>query len=262
MAFDAARSLAGKTAIVTGSTGEGMGRQIAWTLAREGANVVLNHGTYRTSKAGAERAAQEARRLADDAGGGVLVVRADTRKEADVRRLVATAQAEFGRVDIAVANAGGDWIERDWAALSEAAWRKVVQPEIDGVVSLVRAVLPGMKRRRDGRIVLVGWDAASRWRRPPFDYAFGKAARELLNFQMSRSLEPHGVMVNMVNPGYIPYPTTAEAKAAVRGADAWQGRTRATGQDVADAVLWLCSGAARFVSGSVVRVYGPSDKEG
>src|SRR5687768_14642865 len=98
--------LEGRTAIVTGSTGEGMGRQTAWTLAREGCSVVLNHGTYRKGAAAAKKAAKECETL----GGRAIAVRADTRKEADMRRLVAAAETAFGRVDIAVANGGGDLI--------------------------------------------------------------------------------------------------------------------------------------------------------
>src|SRR5437879_12611787 len=104
------RSLEGHVAVVTGSTGEGVGRSPALTLAREGAAVVLNHGTNRTT------GATNNRRLADaiqDFGARSIVVRANTAKAAEVRRMFARAKAELGSVDILVNNAGGMWNPRE-----------------------------------------------------------------------------------------------------------------------------------------------------
>lgn len=247
------KTLAGKTAIVTGSTGEGMGRQIAWTLAREGANVVLNYGTYRKSDAAARRAVKECENL----GGHAIAVRADTRKEADVRRLVRAAQKNFGPVDIAVANAGGDWLDRKLERLSLAEWHKIVDAELDGAFLLAREVLPAMRKRKSGRLVFVSWDKAGSARDAPLDYAVGKLARDALAQRLELDTERDGVTVNTVAPGYIPYPTDAQSKDFVRHGEAWRRRTRAQNQDVAEAVLWLCRDESRFVTGSRIRVYGP-----
>lgn len=245
--------LDGRTAIVTGSTGEGMGRQIAWTLAREGCNVVLNYGTYRRSDAAAQRAVAGCEEL----GGRAIAVRADTRKEAGLRQLVRRAESAFGAIDIAVANAGGDFLERPLERLTQAEWRKVLDAEVDGLLFLAKEVLPGMRKRRWGRIVAIGWDRAAAPASLPYDYAVGKAARELLAQKLARAERDNGVTVNMVSPGYIPYPTTAQARQLVRHGKAWTGRVRSTNQDVAEAVLWLCREESRFVVGSTVEVYGP-----
>src|SRR5437016_12154797 len=99
-------SLKGRVALVTGSTGEGMGRSTAHTLAREGADVVLNHGTNRrTSPANNRRLVDAIERLSARA----IVVRADTAKGDDVRKMFRRAEQEFGPVDILVNNAGGSW---------------------------------------------------------------------------------------------------------------------------------------------------------
>lgn len=246
-------TLDGRTAIVTGSTGEGMGRQIAWTLAREGCNVVLNYGTYRTSAAAAKRAVADCEEL----GGRAIAVRADTRKEADLRRLVRRAESAFGAVDIAVANAGGDLLDRPLEKLTQAEWRKVVDAEVDGLLFLAKEVLPGMRKRQWGRIVGIGWDRAPAPASLPYDYAVGKAAREVVAQKLARAERDHGVTVNMVSPGYIPYPTTAQSRQLVRHGKAWTGRARSTNQDVAEAVLWLCREEARFVTGSRIEVHGP-----
>lgn len=243
-------SLAGRTAIVTGSTGEGMGRQIAWTLAREGANVVLNYGTYRTSDSAAKKAAKDCEAL----GGRAIAVRADTRKEADVVKLVKAAEKEFGQVDIAVANAGGDLIERGLEATSLADWKKVVDAELDGAFLLAREAIPGMRKRKDGRIVFISWDKAASPSALPYDYAVGKAARDVLAAKLARAERKHGILVNTVAPGPVAYPTDAQSRDFVRHGKQWPGRKQVTNQDVAEAVLWLCRDEARYVHGSRIEL--------
>lgn len=247
--------LSGRTAIVTGSTGEGMGRQTAWTLAREGANVVLNYGTYRRGEAAAKRAVAEAKAL----GGDAIAVRADTRKEADVRRLVAAAEKVFGNVDVAVANAGGDFIERGLQETSLADWKKVVDAEIDGAFLLAREVLPGMRKRGWGRLVFISWDKAATARDEVYDYAVGKLGREALAMKIARAEVENGITSNVVAPGYIPYPSDAVSRQLVRHGKAWTERKRSWNQDIAEAVAWLCSDEARFVNGSRICIHGPRE---
>lgn len=246
------KPLQGRTAIVTGSTGEGMGRQTAWTLAREGCNVVLNYGTYRKGGAAARKAAKGCEAL----GGKAIAVKADTRKEADLANLVDKAESEFGRVDIAVANGGGDLIDRPLDKLSQTEWHKVVDAELDGLLFLAKAVLPGMRKQGWGRIVSIGWDRAADAKSLPYDYAVGKAARDLLAQKLARAERGSGVTVNTVAPGYIPYPTDERSRDLVRHGKPWLTRQRAMNQDVAEAVLWLCREESRFVTGSRIEIYG------
>lgn len=245
--------LTGRTAIVTGSTGEGMGRQTAWTLAREGCNVVLNYGTYRKGDAAAQKAVKECEAL----GGSAIAVKADTRKATDIARMVAKAESEFGRVDIAVANGGGDLIERPLEDLTQSEWHKVVDAEVDGLLFLAQAVLPGMRKQGDGRIVSIGWDRAPLASALPYDYSVGKVARDALAQKLARAERDNGITVNTVAPGAIPYPTDAQSKDYVRHGKQWVARKRSTNQDVAEAVLWLCREEARFVTGSRIEIYGP-----
>lgn len=244
--------LDGRNAIVTGSTGEGMGRQIAWTLAREGANVVLNYGTYRRSDAAARKAVAECKAL----GGDAIAVRADTRKEADVARLVAAAHKAFGPVEIAVANAGGDLVERSLDDTSLADWKKVIDAELDGAFLLARECLPDLRKAGDGRLVFISWDKAHAPGALPYDYAVGKAARDVLAAKLARAERKHGVAVNTVAPGPIPYPSDKQSKEMVRHGPAWTRRQRSWNQDVAEAVLWLCRDESRFVTGSRIEVTG------
>lgn len=246
--------LSGRTAIVTGSTGEGMGRQTAWTLAREGCNVVLNYGTYRRGDAAATKAAKECERL----GGAAIAVRADTRKEADLLKLVKAGEKEFGRVDIVVANGGGDLLERPLEKLTQAEWHKVVDAEVDGLMFLAKAALPGMRKQGWGRIVSIGWDRAPDAKSLPYDYAVGKAARDLLAAKLARAEWKNGITVNTVAPGYIPYPSDAVSRDLVRHGEAWAARKWAWNQDIAEQVLWLCREESRFVTGSRIEIVGKS----
>src|SRR2546428_3059197 len=134
------RSLEGHVAVVTGSTGEGMGRSTALTLAREGAAVVLNHGTNRTT------VATNNRRIADaiqDLGARSIVVRANTAKGSEVRHMFARANAELGSVDILVNNAGGMWNPReDLAKGTDAYWPDGLPGGIHGMFPTIPAAPP------------------------------------------------------------------------------------------------------------------------
>src|SRR3989441_10012759 len=150
--------LEGRVALVTGSTGEGMGRSIALTLAREGANVVLNHGTNRrTSPSNNRRLVEAIERL----GARAIVIRADTAKGDDVRKMFRRAGQEFGPVDILVNNAGGSWDPRqDLAKVKDLAWQGVLRAEIDGMFHTIRAAVPGMGGARGGRAANTGMEGA------------------------------------------------------------------------------------------------------
>jgi 3-oxoacyl-[acyl-carrier protein] reductase len=247
-----AKTSARPVALVTGSTGEGMGRQTALTLAGTGFDVVVNYGTYRGSRTAAERMVAQLEGM----GVRALAVKADTRKEEDVKRLVEETVSAFGRIDALIVNSGGDFIVRPLERLSLAQWRRVVEAELDGAFLLARFGLRHL-RKRAGRLVFISWDGAERAYKPPYDYAVGKMARDALAAKLARAEEASGVTVNTVAPGAIPYPSTTVSKALVKKGSAWTQRKRSTTQDVADAVAWLVSQEARFVTGSTIRVYGP-----
>jgi len=251
------RSLEGHVAVVTGSTGEGMGRSTALTLAREGAAVVLNHGTNRTT------GATNNRRLADvirDFGARSIVVRANTTKAPEVRRMFARAKAELGSVDILVNNAGGMWNPReDLAKVTDAYWQGVLRGEIDGMFHTIRTALPDMRRKRWGRIVNIGMERSEEFTEPPYDYTVGKIARHGLTRILSEGEIGRGITINAIAPGYIPAFTFRQAVEAVRHGGPWGGRTHGTPQDVAEVASFLCSDQARNVTGAVIPVHGAPD---
>lgn len=249
-----AATLQGRVALVTGSTGEGMGRSTALTLAREGADVVLNTGTNRRTKAATNQRLLEA---IETLGVRALLVEASTTDGAAVRSMFERTKQELGPVDILVNNAGGRWDPKtDLTRVDDAFWQDVLRAEIDGMFHTIKAALPAMRRRKWGRIVNLGMERSEEFMEPPYDYTVGKIARHGLTRILSEIEIPHGITINAIAPGYIPEFTFDEALAALRHGKAWNSRTHGTPQDVAELVAWLCTEEARFVKGAVIPIHG------
>jgi 3-oxoacyl-[acyl-carrier protein] reductase len=224
-----------------------MGRSIALTLAREGADVVLNYET-RPERAEAVRQAIEGM------GRKVALQQADVATEAGSRALVEAAMAAFGRVDILVVSAGGAWKPADTPGLEPSQWQRVLAEEVHAPLYLIPLVLPGMRERRWGRIVLVAGEGTAEWpAEAPLDYGLGKAARVWLARALARREAEHGVTVNAIAPRTVPYVELSEAVADLEG-EAYRGRAGPRPQDAGEAVAWLCSEAARAVTGTVVEL--------
>ena len=243
--------LSGRVALVTGASGEGMGRSIALTLAREGADIVVN---FRQRRERAEVVAQTIEAM----GRRALVHQADVADADAVQAMVAAAEAHFGRLDIAVGSAGGPWQPRDLPEIEPDHWREVQAGEIDAAYALLRAALPGMRERGWGRIVLIGGYRADEWRagppEAPLDYPLGKAARHWLVRTLGPRELAHGVTVNAVAPGPIEWVTLEQARRLVEG-DV-EASDEPTPQDAAEVVAFLCSERASFVTGAVIPVVG------
>ncbi len=246
-------------ALVTGSTGEGMGRSTALTLARDGADVVLNTGTNRTTRESANR---RLLRAIEEFGVRTLLVEANTTDGAAVRDMFGRTKRELGPVDILVNNAGGRWDpQRDLTKVDDAFWGSVLRAEIDGMFHTIKAALPDMRRRKWGRIVNLGMERSEEFMEPPYDYTVGKIARHGLTRILSEVEMPHGVTINAVAPGYIPYFSFEEALDAVRHGKAWRHRKHGTPQDVAELVAWLCTEEARYVKGAIIPLHGAPAQE-
>lgn len=243
--------LAERVALVTGASGRGIGRSIALTLAREGADIVVNFQQR-------HQRAEEVAKAIESMGRRALLRQADVSDPAAVRAMVEAAEAHFERLDIVVGSAGGSWQPHDLPEIEPEHWRTVLSEEIDAAYALLRAALPGMRRRGWGRIVLVGGYRADDWRfgppEAPLDYPLGKAARHWL----ARTLGPrelaHGITINAVAPGPIEYVTLQQARRLAEGSG--ETVSESTPQDVAEVVAFLCSERARFVTGAVIPVVG------
>lgn len=242
-----------KVALVTGSTGEGMGRSIAFTLAREGARVVLNYGTgHPNNSLAAEKVLAELRGL----GGKGYAFKADTRNDNEVAAMIEGILTLYGRVDFLVCSSGGAWEMKDMVERDPVEWRGVIQAEIDGLFHCIRHVLPHMREAHFGRIIAIGMADADQISGPPYDYLLGKSARMALIRSLAAQEMSNGITCNIVAPGHIQRVTLRQAVEGAKHGNVWKRRTHALPQDVGEAVKFLCTTEASFVTGSVIQVAG------
>src|SRR5207247_10472828 len=157
--------------------------RIALTFAREGAEVVRNHGTNRrTSAANNRRLVKAIQAL----GSRAIVVRADTATGDDVRKMFLRAEQELGPVDILVNNAGGSWDPRqDITKVDDAAWQGVLRAEIDGMFHTIRAELIHIRGKRWGGVVNFGMERAEECTEPTYDSSVGKNPRHGYTYILS-----------------------------------------------------------------------------
>jgi 3-hydroxybutyrate dehydrogenase len=190
--------LNGKTAIVTGST-SGIGLGIAHAFAAQGADVMLN-GFGDTDEIEATRAEMERRY-----GVKVRYSAADMSQPAQIREMAAAAEAAFGKVDIVVNNAGIQHVA-PIEEFPQAKWDAIIAINLSSAFHLIKAVLPGMKARRFGRIVNVA--SAHGLTASPFKAAYVAAKHGLIGLSKTVAIEvaEFGVTSNTICPGYVKTP--------------------------------------------------------
>ena len=234
----------GKVVIVTGAAGGGLGRSIALTLAREGAQVVVN---YRTSQESAEAIVAHIRA----AGGSALAVAADVFTEQGCQHLVARTLERFGVVDICVIGPGGDWHPEPIDQLASEAALEDIRRETAPLLYLLPLVLPGMYARNWGRVIGIGTHPVKL--SPAFAYNTGKLARLQALLLAQDQAWPHGVTVNVIAPGPVEaLPSLEAAIEQCQHGEAWLKRPNVSPTDIAEGVSFLCSEAGRFISGCVL----------
>jgi len=236
--------LKNKIALVTGSAGNGMGRSIALTLAREGAKVVVN---YRKSKDEAQAIVAHIKSRSGDA----IAVEADVFEADDCRNLVNATIEHFGRIDICVVNPGAGWHPETIDKLDSLAAIEDVQHEVAPFFHLMPLVLPQMYKRKWGRVI--GIALLPPYDSPAYSYNVAKAARVNALLQIRDEAWRNGVTVNVIGPG--PVTAIESLTEAIEQCDhgpSWQKRTSTSPQDIAEGVAYLCSDAGRFITGCVL----------
>jgi NAD(P)-dependent dehydrogenase (short-subunit alcohol dehydrogenase family) len=231
-------SLAGRTALVTGAGG-GIGGAVAALLARAGADVV---GTDLPGREGPA---------------GTTTWPSDLGAPGAASDLVARLERERGGLDLLVHAAG---ITRDavlWK-MSEEDWSRVFAVNLDAAFRLLKGAVPSMRARGGGAVVLVASINGERGKRGQGNYATSKAGLIALGKTAALETGRFGIRVNVVAPGWIDTPMTTGIPPEFRQRAVDESALGRVGvpEDVASAVLFLCSGLSRHVTGQVLRVDG------
>lgn len=233
-----------KVALVTGSAGNGIGRSIALTLAREGAKVAVN---YRKSEEQAQAVVDHIKGHSGDA----IAIEADVFDAESCKDLVNATMEHFGRIDICVVNPGAGWHPEPVDKLDSSEALEDVSNEVAPFLYLMPLVLPQMYERKWGRVI--GIALLPPYESPAYSYNVGKAARVQAMLQARDQAWRNGVTINVLGPGPVPaIESLAEAVEQCDHGPAWQERTNTSPQDIAEGVVYLCSDAGRFVTGCVL----------
>jgi 3-oxoacyl-[acyl-carrier protein] reductase len=240
--------LQGRIALVTGAA-QGIGRAIALELSKAGATVAL-------ADINEVKLAQVAAEI-EAAGSQAAVFRIDVSNEESIEAGAKAVLGRFGKVEILVNNAG---ITRDGLMLrmKRADWDLVLDINLTGAFLLTQALLSPMLKNRWGRIVNMASVVGRAGQAGQVNYAASKAGLIGLTRSMAREFASRGITVNAVAPGFIETPMTAvltEEQSAAMLTQIPLGR-RGTDQDIANAVKFLASDAASYITGHVLDVNG------
>lgn len=243
-------SLAGKTALVTGSS-TGLGQAIAFALGAAGAKVALN---YSNNSDRAQRCL-EAFRAKGYVGD---MFRASVISEAEVNAMVKDIEKKLGPVDILLLNATPDQPHKPIEQYDWAFYQQMLDFFIKSPFLLTRAVLPHMKKKRYGRIINVGSEVVQRGVGNFSAYVAAKGGQNGWTRSMSSELIPFGITVNMISPGWIPVDRHVKDPQAEK--DAYFSLIPAGRWGIPDDVGGICAflagEAAAFISGQNIAVNG------
>lgn len=239
----------GKIALVTGGS-RGIGRAIALQLAKDGCDVAVLY-------AGRREAADQTVSLLEAAGARALAIQCDVSDGEAAAAAVGEVEKTLGPIAILVNNAG---IIRDGLTMrmSSEDFRAVLDVNLTGAFHMIRACLPGFVRRRAGRIVNITSVSGMMGNPGQANYASSKAGLIGLTKTVAREVASRGVTVNAVAPGFIETDMTAGMNEAAlqKGLSAVPMGRIGKPEDVANAVSFLASDAAGYVTGCVLKVDG------
>ncbi|MEM7226411.1 MAG: SDR family oxidoreductase [Pseudomonadota bacterium] len=250
----------------------GNGRATALTFAREGAKLVIADIDL--------AAAEETRRQVEAAGGQAVTVQGDVTKEEDCARCAEAAKAAYGRVDILHNNVGVSPGDSGPTTITAAAWRRILDVNLTGMLLMAKQVLPVMQAQRAGVITnissMLSITSDSTVEASSCDptagegqiaYRVSKSGVNSLTESLAMSQAPNGIRVNAILPGLMATPTaiewlmdqTGQSRAALveqRDRQVPLGGKQGTAWDVANAALFLASDEARFITGALLPVDG------
>jgi 3-oxoacyl-[acyl-carrier protein] reductase len=235
--LSASQELAGKVAVITGGSGA-IGAVIRDTLTGAGARAISFD-------------------LVPPRGSQALFVRCDVRDEASVGAAIQSVRAEQGHIDLVIHAAG---VSRDavlWK-LSAEDWNLVLDVNLRGAFYLLRHATPALRAANGGRVIFIGSINGSRGKFGTSAYSASKAGLLGLAKTAARELARFGVLVNVIEPGWVRTPMTEATPQSSRNAALAESLVGSflEPEDVASAVLFLCGTGAKRITGQILRVDG------
>ncbi len=234
-------SLEGKVALITGGTGA-LGHAVTGAFAEAGARLAV---PYR-----AEAEAENSHKLLGARADAVTFLKADVTAEAEVQRLVSTLVDRFGRIDILLNLVGGYIGDLPVADLPEAAWDRMLQINLKSAFLCSKHVVPIMRRRGGGRIVNISSRAALKVFPGISAYAAAKAGLLAFTEALASEVLKDNITVNAILPSVIDTPANRKAMPKADPSP-W-----VKPEEIARVLLFLCSDAAKEISGAAIPVYG------
>jgi 3-oxoacyl-[acyl-carrier protein] reductase len=240
--------LAGKVALVTGGA-QGIGKAVALLLARNGADIAVSDINLEKAK----ETVKEVQAL----GRKALAIKADVATSGDVEKMVDAILSQFGKVDILINNAG---IARDKLILrmTEEDWDAVLNINLKGTFNCTKAVVRHMSKQKSGKIVNIASVVGEMGNAGQGNYAASKAGVIGFTKTIAREFAQRGINVNAIAPGYIETPMTDALPDKVKEELKRMIPLDRLGkpEDVAEAVLFLVSESANYITGQVLNVNG------
>ncbi len=237
-----------RVAIVTGS-GKGIGRGIAQKLAADGFTVVVNYQQDAAS-------AQETLALVQATAPRSMLAQADVAMPEGAKQLIDQSLMAFGRVDVLVNNAG-PFLVKSVFDTEVDEWRRIIDGNLSSAFYCMKFILPTMRAQKSGHIVNLGSLNAETTRGAPTTAAYNAAKTGIvvLTKSVARSEARYGIRCNLVSPGYIETYATTEADRRELPSLVPLG-SLGTVVDIAEAIAFLVSDKARYITGAVLNVHG------
>ena len=235
----------GKVALITGAS-RGIGRAIAIELAKNGANIAINYNSNL-------KAAKETQKLVSKTGVKSEIIKADVSKEKSIKSLIKQTEKKLGSIDLLITNAGIALLSKNPLELDYNIWKKTMATNVDGTLLPIKEVLPGMIKRKYGRIVCLSSIAGLGMRPHMITYGTSKAAVIALVRNLAGAIAPY-VRINSVAPGLIKTDMieSLDKKARKTMIETTPLKRIGKPQDIANSVCYLLSDRSDFTTGQTI----------
>ena len=235
----------GKVALITGAS-RGIGRAIAIELAENGANIAINYNSNL-------KAAKETQKLVSKTGVKSEIIKADVSKEKSIKSLIKQTKKKMGSIDLLITNAGIALLSKNPLELDYNIWKKTMATNVDGTLLPIKEVVPGMIKRKYGRIVCLSSIAGLGMRPHMITYGTSKASVIALVRNLAGAIAPY-VRINSVAPGLIETDMIESLDKKTRKTMIETTPLKRIGkpQDIANSVCYLLSDRSDFTTGQTI----------